>query len=102
MGSPIYADLSNSEHPEYGHIGVSFPIPTAEYDKVIGQLQDAKIIDENSDECQVDDLYGGYPVIHRINSIVKVDELDYLAKRLESFSEDEEAQFQATAYDCYI
>ena len=102
MGSSIYAVLSNPRHPEYGHTRVSFPIPTAEYDKVIEQLQSAKIIEQNGDECKADDLYGSYQVLDQVDSIVKLDELDYLAKRLESFSEDEDAQFQAMAHKLHL
>lgn len=102
MSASIYAVLSNPKHQENGRFKVSFPIPTAEYDNVIGQLQGTKIIDESCDECHADDLYGNTEALDRVGGIVKVDELDYLAKRLASFSEDENAQFQAMAYKLFL
>ena len=44
-------------------------------------------------------LEGLYPTLKRLNGqAINVDELDYLAKRLDSFSDGEDAQFEAMAF----
>ena len=93
------AVLSNPAHPEYGVVTVPFPIPDEQYDQVMEQLVALEIGDVVQRDCQVDELPGDYPVLKRLETTaVNVDELDYLAKRLDSFDAGEAAQFQAMAH----
>ena len=51
----------------------------------------------------MDILDSKYPILNRlVTQNVNVDELDYLAKRLESFCTDEDARFQAMAFKFYL
>ena len=92
------AILSNKAHPEYGQATVPFPIPDSEYDHTIGLLEDMGIGSPTAQDCQVDKLDSPYPVLNRLAAQnANVDELDYLAGRLDSFSEGEAEKFQAMA-----
>lgn len=92
------AMLSNKTHPEYGQATVPFPIPDSEYDHTIGLLQDMGIGSPTAQDCRVDGLDSPYPVLNRlVTQSVNVDELDYLAKRLDSFCEGEDDKFEAMA-----
>ncbi len=98
MSYVIQAVLSNAGHPEYGQVTVPFPIPSEEYDRNIELLSALGIGDAVNRDCKVDGLDSYYTVLKRmVGTVVTVDELDYLAKRLDSFSFGEDAQFQAMA-----
>ena len=82
------AVISNAKHPEYGQATIPLPIPAEQYDNVLGLLDALKIGDTVEHDCHVDELAGNYPILKRLEgSSVNIDELDYLAKRLESFCE---------------
>ena len=99
MSYVIKAVLSNPQCPGYGQVTVPFPIPDQEYDRMLELLSGLKIGDALEQDCQVDELDSWYGVLNALNGTqVNVDELDYLAKRLDSFCEDEGAQFQAMAH----
>ncbi len=86
------------QHPEHGIVTVSFPIPQEEYDHTMELLEGIDIGDALRQDCQVADLDSQYRVLHRLEgAIVNVDELDYLAKRLDSFCDGDDAQFMV---DC--
>ena len=92
------ATLSNKAHPEYGMVTVPFPIPKDEYDHTIEILESLGVGGVNVQDCQMDSFSGKYPVLNCLSGqSVKVDELDYLAKRLDSFCAGEDDQFQAMA-----
>ena len=94
----IKAVLSNPRHPEYGQITIPFPIPNEEYDHSMELLKGMDFGDALQRDCQVDEVDSYYEVLKRMEGqSVNVDELDYLAKRLESFRVGEEAQFQGMA-----
>ena len=94
----IQAVLSNKDHPEYGVVTVPFPIKRDEYDHYIGLVEALEIGDASRQDCQVEEILGAWPVLKRLeNSQVNLDELDYLAKRLDSFNAGKTAQFQAMA-----
>lgn len=96
MGYVLKAVLSSAQHPEYGQITVPFPIPDEKYDRMIELLEPLEIGDALRQDCRVDELDSFYTVLNRlVGSLVNFDELDYLAKRLDSFSVGEDAQFQA-------
>ena len=90
--------IRNSGHPEYGTVTVPFPIPGDEYEHVLGLLEAMEIGGAVQQDCHVEEMTGSFPVLKRLEgALVNLDELDYLAKRLDSFSPREAAQFQAMA-----
>ncbi len=99
MSYVIKAVLSNPRCPGYGLVTVPFPIPDQECDQTMELLSGLKIGDALEQDCRVDELDIWYGVLDTLNgTAVKVDELDYLAKRLDSFCEDESSQFQVMAH----
>ena len=99
MSYVIKAALASKEHPGYGMVTVSFPIPRDEYDHTIELLEGLGVGDPLGQDCQVTGLDSSYPVLKRLEGQqVNMDELDYLAKRLDSFCNGEDAKFQAMAY----
>ena len=97
------AVLSNPNHPEYGQFTVPLPIPPDRYDGVIQGLETMGLGDPVARDCRLDEIHGDYPILKRLEAAcINIDELDYLAKRLDSFCyEAEGAQFQgaAVSYD---
>lgn len=94
----MWAVLSNAKHPEYGWATTPFPIPREEYDRCMELLATLEIGDAVGRDCRVDEITSDFPILKRLEkSAVNVDELDYLAKRLDSFDAGESAQFQAMA-----
>ena len=92
------AVVGNPSHPEYGVATIPFPIPNDEYDHSIGLLEDLEVGDAVQTDLEVKEINGTWPVLKCLeDTVVNVDELDYLAKRLESFDFGEAAQFQAMA-----
>lgn len=92
------AVLSNPFHPEYGVATIPFPLPREEYDHSMEIMESLEIGDAVRQDCKVEEIIGCYPVLKRLEGqSVNVDELDYLAKRLDSFCVGEDAQFQAMA-----
>ena len=91
--------VSNKAHPEYGQATISFPIPGDQYDQTIELLEGLAIGSPTGQDCRVDFLDSKYPILKRlVTQSINLDELDYLAKRLESFCTDEDAEFQAMAF----
>ena len=90
------AILGNAAHPEYGVATIPLPIPREEYANCVALLEALEIGDASDRDCQVQEICGPWPALKRLEGrTVNLDELDYLAKRLESFSSGELAQFQA-------
>ena len=99
MRYEIKAVLSNAQHPEYGQTTIPFPIPNDQYDRTIEMLQAMELGFSRNRDCMVDDLDSSYSVLKALtDTMVNVDQMNYLAKRLESFCESEKAQFQAMAH----
>ena len=99
MSRVIKALLSAKGHPECGVVSAAFPIPRDEYDYIVELLEGIDIGDPLHPDCVVEDLTSDCPVLKRLEGQqVNLDELDYLAKRLDSFSQGENAQFQAMAH----
>ncbi len=95
----IRTRIANQQHPNLGEVIVEFPIPKDEYDDTVQQLQDIGIGAPLLNDCWVTEMTGGPRLLRTLDlSAVNVDELDYLAKRLDSFTDDEMAQFQAVAF----
>lgn len=94
----IQAVLSNHDHPEYGVATIPFPIPDNEYEDVVAMLTALGIGDVMGRDCRVDAIKGSVPILKRLEeAAVNVDELDYLAKRLDGFDAGELAKFQGVA-----
>ena len=95
----IRAALYNANHLAYGLVTIPFPIPPDQYDSTIGMLESLDIGDPLARDCTVEEIQGPCPILKRLEETkVNVDELDYLVKRLDSFTDSELAQFQGMAY----
>ena len=95
----IQAVLSNPKHPEYGVATIPFPIPRDQYTYCMDLLEALEIGDTVKADCKVVEFDSAYNVLKRMEQCtVNVEELNYLAKRLESFDTGEAAQFQAMAH----
>ena len=93
------AVLSNPNHPEYGVATIPFPIPHDQYTYCMELLKALEIGDTLKADCKVVAVDSFFSVLKRTEMLtVNVDELNYLAKRLESFDTGEAAQFQAMAH----
>ena len=93
------AVLSNPGHPEYGVATIPFPIPRDQYTYCMELLEALEIGDTVKADCKVVEFDSAYNVLKRMEQLtVNVEELNYLAKRLESFDTGEAAQFQAMAH----
>ena len=90
--------LSNVAHPEYGQVTVPFPIPGMEYERTLECLAAMELGARLKRDSRVDELESGFPILKRLEKVgANLDELDYLAKRLDSSDKYEAAQFQAMA-----
>ena len=90
--------LSNAAHPEYGQVTIPFPIPVMEYERTLELLAAMELGARLKRDCRVDELESGFPILKRLEKVgANLDELDYLARRLDSFDDYEAAQFQAMA-----
>ena len=95
----VSAVLSNPSHPEYGVATIPFPIPRDQYAHCMELLEALEIGDAVKADCKVEKINSFYTVLKRVEMLtVNVEELNYLAKRLESFDTGEAAQFQAMAH----
>ena len=90
----IQAVLGNPNHPEYGVATIPFPIPHDQYAHCMELLEALEIGDAVKADCKVTKIDSFYTVLKRTEMLtVNVEELNYLAKRLESFDTGEAAQF---------
>ena len=95
----IQAVLGNPHHPEYGVATIPFPIPHDQYAHCMELLEALEIGDAVKADCQVQEINSFYSVLKRTEMLtVNAEELNYLAKRLDSFDTGEAAQFQAMAH----
>ena len=93
------AVLSNPSHPEYGVATIPFPISHHQYAHCMELLAALEIGDAVKADCRVEKIDSFYTVLKRTEMLtVNVEELNYLAKRLDSFDTGEAAQFQAMAH----
>lgn len=100
MSYVIKAVLSNPSIPESGVATIPFPLSSAEYDHSISEvLGPMGIGSAVARDCMVEDIDSGYEVLACLKGqAVNVDELDYLAKRLDSFCDNECNSFQAACH----
>ena len=95
----IQAVLGNPHHPEYGVATIPFPIPHDQYTHCMELLEALEIGDAVKADCKVVAVDSFFSVLKRTEMLtVNVEELNYLAKRLDSFDTGEAAQFQAMAH----
>ena len=95
----IQAVFSNPLHPKYGVATIPFPIPRDQYAHCMELLEALEIGGAVKTDCKVEEIDSFYTVLKRMEMLtVNVEELNYLAKRLESFDDGEAAQFQAMAH----
>lgn len=94
----IKAALYNAGHLEYGLVTIPFPIPQEQYTGTIKMLEALDIGGPRARDCMVEEIEGSIPSLKCLEGReVNVDELDYLVKRLDSFTDGELAQFQGMA-----
>lgn len=92
----LHVVLSNAQHPEYGVVTIPFPIPREDFDHCIELLEALEIGRVSARDCHVDEISSSWPILSRLEGTnIELDELNYLAKRLDSFDDGEAAQFQA-------
>ena len=95
----MQAVLSNPSHPEYGVATIPFLIPHDQYAHCMELLEALEIGDTVKADCKVEEIDSFYTVLKQAEMLaVNVEELNYLAKRLDSFDTGEAAQFQAMAH----
>ena len=95
----ISAVLSNPDHPDYGVVTIPFPIPHDQYAHCMELLEALEVGDAVKADCRVEKIDSFYTVLERMETLtVNIDELNYLAKRLDGFDAGEAAQFQAMAH----
>ena len=95
----MQAVLSNPSHPEYGVATIPFPIPHDQYAHCMELLEALEVGDAVKADCRVEKIDSFYTVLKRTEMLtVNVEELNYLAKRLDGFDAGEAAQFQAMAH----
>ena len=93
------AVLSNPDHPDYGVVTIPFPIPHDQYAHCMELLEALEVGDAVKADCRVEKIDSFYTVLKRTEMLtVNVEELNYLAKRLDGFDAGEAAQFQAMAH----
>lgn len=94
----MVAILKNDDHPEYGEVSMPLPIKASEYSHCMELLSSLSIGDALNKDCKVEELTRAYPTLRCLEGCkVNIDELDYLAKRLDGFDAVEVSQFQAMA-----
>ena len=95
----MQAVLSNPSHPEYGVATIPFPIPRDQYAHCMELLEALEIGDALKADCKVEKIDSFFSVLKRTEMLtVNVEDLKYLAKRMDSFDTGEAAQFQAMAH----
>ena len=94
----IQAVLGNPHHPEYGVATIPFPIPHDQYTHCMELLEALEIGDAVKTDCQVQEITSFYSVLKRTEMLtVNVEELNYLAKRLDSFDTGEDGHIGESA-----
>ena len=95
----ISAILSNPDHPDYGVVTIPFPIPHDQYAHCMELLEALEVGHAVKADCKVEKIDSFYTVLKRTELLtVNIDELNYLAKRLDGFDAGEATQFQAVAH----
>ncbi len=90
MAKPIFqAALCNAKRIALDAVTISFPLAQEEYDHSLGLLAEQRMGDAVKQDCYVDTVTSGWPALKALEGqVVNVDELDYLAKRLDNLADD--------------
>ena len=93
------ATLRNRSQPELGSLTISFPIPEERYENVIFALKNFQIGDAGKQDCCIESIRASdCPALLRMTgTMANVDELDWLAREMESFDRYEMLRFNAAA-----
>lgn len=92
----LSAVIRNKDHPEYGEATIPFPVKTEDYDEIMGMMEQLEIGNAVASDCYIESIDSWYSSLKCLEGkSVNFDELDYLAKRLDSYNEYEAAQFQS-------
>ena len=95
----MYAVLSNKNEPDFGVVTIPLPIPEKEYANCMELLASMEIGGATEQDCRVEEIHLGYETLRRLEGQnVNVDELDFLAKVLDSYCEGQDDKFEAMAY----
>ena len=95
----MYAVLSNKNEPDFGVVTIPLPIPEKEYANCMELLASMEIGGATEQDCLVEEIHLGYETLRRLEGQnVNVDELDFLAKVLDSYCEGQDDKFEAMAY----
>ena len=87
--------LCNRGHPEYGAATIPLPIPDEEYAHCMELLEALEIGNVTSHDCYLDQISGAPSALDMLEgTMTNVDELDFLARSMERFTDDELAKFQ--------
>ncbi len=87
--------LCNRGHPEYGAITIPLPIPDEEYARCMELLEAMEIGSVTSHDCYVDQITDAPPSLDMLKgTMINVDELDFLARSLDRYTDEELAKFQ--------
>jgi len=94
----LQAVLANPNHPQYGVATIPFPVKNSDYESTMDLLEPLEIGDAVKQDCRIEEIRSELSALKRLErSNANLDEIDYLAKRLDSFDEYEKAQFQGMA-----
>ena len=93
------ATLKNRSSAHFAPVTITFPIPEDQYEQAILALEKSQIGDARVQDCLIDNVHApNCPALVRMTGMMaNVDELDWLAKQLESFDRYELLQFNAAA-----
>lgn len=87
--------LCNRGHPEYGAATIPLPIPDEEYARCMELLEALEIGSVTSHDCYVDQISDAPPSLDMLEgTMINVDELDFLARSLDRYTDEELAKFQ--------
>ena len=87
--------LCNRGHPEYGAATIPLPIPDEEYARCMELLEAMEIGSVTGHDCYVDQITDAPPSLDMLKgTMINVDELDFLARSLDRYTDEELAKFQ--------
>lgn len=99
----MQAIIYNEKFPDEGTATIRLPIPDEEYDHYMELLDRMGIGCVTISDCYIDELIGAPPYLEVLEQqTVNIDELDFLARSIDRYTDEEMAKFQsaAAARDC--
>ena len=91
------ATLKNRSSAHFAPVTSTFPIPEDQYEQAILALEKSQIGDVRVQDCLIDNVRAvNCPALVRMTgTMANIDELDWLAREMESFDRYELLQFNA-------